>query len=192
MADKDIAKTYQSAVVVVPPARLWPPIQIIRERYDRHVARWMPHITMIYPFRPREAFEGLALQFSRACRDIEPFEIDLAHFHSTEHNFGSYTIWLAPEPDEKLIWLQTMLQGLVPDCDDIIKRYGEFMPHLSVAQAPGKMEALKLKQLLQENWQSLSFTLCEVSFIWRGGPPDDVFRVIKRIGLGNQSVMNEE
>lgn len=192
MAGKDSIKTYQSAVVIIPPDHLWPPIQLIRQKYDRHAARWMPHITLLYPFRLREEFEALTLQFSHVCKDIDPFEIKLANFCYTEHNPRSYTIWLAPEPGEKFVWLQAMLQSLVPDCDAIVRRYGKFTPHLSIAQTPGKMEMLKLKQLLQENWQPLSFTVCEVSFIWRGGPPHDVFRVIKKIGLGKQVVVSVE
>jgi 2'-5' RNA ligase len=167
-------KTYTSAVVIIPPARLWPPI------------------TLIYPFRPREEFEALTLHFSRVCRDIDPFEVELAKFCFTEHSRRSYTLWLVPELQEKLILLQSVLLSLVPDCDDLIRRYGRFIPHLSVAQAPGKMEMLKLQGMLQENWQPLSFTVCEVSFIWRGGPPDDVFRVIKKIGLGKQVVVDTE
>lgn len=192
MADKESTKTYQSAVVIIPPDHLWPPIQLIRQKYDRHAARWMPHITLLYPFRLREEFEALAFQFSRVGKDIDPFKIELANFCFTEHNPRSYTIWLAPEPREKLVWLQTILQSLVPDCDDIIRRYGTFTPHLSIAQAPGKMEILKLQRLLQENWQPLSFTVCEVSFIWRSGLPHDVFRVIKKIGLGKHVIVNVE
>ncbi len=185
-------KTYASAVVIIPPARLWPPIQLIRQKYDRHVVRWMPHITLIYPFRSREEYETLTLHFSRVCKDIDPFEVELAKFRFTGHSKKSYTLWLAPEPAEKLVLLQSILLSLVPDCDDLIKRYGRYTPHLSVAQAPGKMEVIKLQNMLQENWQPLSFIVCEISFIWRGGPPDDVFHVIKKIGLGKQVVVDAE
>lgn len=66
--------------MLIPPRELWPPIQAIRQAYDRHTLRWvMPHITLLYPFRPREEFAMLAEQFSLHCEQIEPFSIQLIH-----------------------------------------------------------------------------------------------------------------
>ena len=50
-------KTHKSAVVIIPPEEIWEPIQKIRRLYDRQCHRWMPHITLIYPFRPRSELE---------------------------------------------------------------------------------------------------------------------------------------
>jgi len=33
-------KTYTTAVVLIPPLELWPPIQAIRRAHDRHNVRW--------------------------------------------------------------------------------------------------------------------------------------------------------
>jgi hypothetical protein len=40
-------------LVIIPPEAVWEPIQAIRRRHDRKLRRWMPHITLLYPFRPR-------------------------------------------------------------------------------------------------------------------------------------------
>lgn len=62
-------KTHKTAVVLIPPEECWPPIQAIRQEHDRHVRRWMPHMTMIYPFRPKEQFATMAELFcTRASR----------------------------------------------------------------------------------------------------------------------------
>ncbi|WP_445083711.1 2'-5' RNA ligase family protein [Candidatus Brocadia sp. AMX2] len=45
----------------------------MRREYDSQRRRWMPHITLIYPFRPREEFEFLAEQFSRVCVKARDF-----------------------------------------------------------------------------------------------------------------------
>jgi hypothetical protein len=37
---------------------------------------------------------------------------------------------------------------------------------------------------LQSAWQPVSFTVEQASLIWRGNPPDDVFRVGQVVSLG--------
>ena len=41
--------TYTTALVVIPPAEVWLPIQALRAKYDAKVRRWMSHITLVYP-----------------------------------------------------------------------------------------------------------------------------------------------
>lgn len=177
-------KTHTTAVVIIPPVDVWPPIQAIRREHDRHARRWMPHINLIYPFRPKEEFEILAEQFSRVCEGIEPFEVTLKEFFSYRHNHDCYTLWLAPEPKDALVRLQTALWSVVPDCDDVRKSKNGFTPHLSIGQALGETAMLKLLNALQTSWRMISFVLCEVCLICRGNPPDDVFRVACTVSLG--------
>jgi hypothetical protein len=49
-------KTPNTAVVLIPPQELWEPIQAIRRVHDLHVERWMPHVTLLFPFAPAERF----------------------------------------------------------------------------------------------------------------------------------------
>lgn len=177
-----------TAVVVIPPLDLWPPIQAIRHEHDRQARRWMPHINLIYPFRPREEFEFLAGQFSRVCKGIEPFEIKLKEFFFFRHGQDCYTLWLVPEPKETLIKLQALLWSVVPDCDEGRTYEGGFTPHLSVGQARGQTAMLRLLNMLQVSWKTLVFTVNEVSLIWRGNPPNDVFRVVCTVRLGKQNL----
>jgi 2'-5' RNA ligase len=144
----------------------------------------MPHITLLYPFRPREEFSPLAEQLRIACRTLVPFPLCLAAFRYFDHGRGSYTLWLAPEPAAAVTQLQATLQGVVPDCDDV-RRYAQgFTPHLSVAQARGQATLERLQETLQATWQPLSFTAAAVQLIWRNAPPDDVFRVGSTVPLG--------
>ena len=177
-------KTYTTAAVIIPPTSLWPPIQAIRQEYDRHVKRWMPHITLIYPFRPREELATVAEQFSLRCQNIEPFRVKLVAFSFFQHRRENYTLWLIPEPKKGLVQLQTTLWSMVPDCDDVRKHKDGSTPHLSVGQVQGRTAMLKLQEALQSAWQPLSFMAHEVSLIWRGELPEDVFRVAHRIRLG--------
>ena len=66
--------THKTALVVIPPESAWPPIQAIRAEHDRKVGRWMPHITLVYPFLPAGEFERAAdgLPASRLLQHLQP------------------------------------------------------------------------------------------------------------------------
>jgi 2'-5' RNA ligase len=170
-------KTHATAVVLIPPLEIWTPIQAIRQVHDRHVSRWMPHITLLYPFRPRHEFDHLAERFSAVCAAVEPFRVKLTEIRFFQHRQENFTLWLAPEPTEALVRLQSLLGNEVPDCDEVTRNRGGFTPHLSVGQARGERHMMGLKEALQTAWQSVEFTASEINLIWRGEPPDDVFRV---------------
>ena len=180
-------KVYETAVVLIPPEECWEPIQAIRRVHDRHAKRWMPHVTLLYPFRPREMFDEVAEVLRLAVAGVEPFEVHLRDFRHFRHGRASYTIWLAPEPLDALKQLQTALQAAVPDCDDVSRHAVGFTPHLSVGQLRGAAALDELIRSLRENWRPLTFGATQVSLIWRDAPPDDVFRVDRHIALGGQS-----
>ncbi len=179
-----MSKTHTTAVVSIPPVELWPPIQAIRQQYDRHFRRWMPHITLLYPFRPHTEFDGLAEGFAKICRDIQPFGVALTGIRVFRHRRAQFTLWLAPEPMEPWRHLQAALGRLVPDCDDVTRHHQGFTPHLTVGQIQGEAEMEHLHRALQATWRPLTFTAQAVSLIWRGEPPDDIFRVACRVPLG--------
>jgi len=177
-------KTHHTAVVVIPPQECWEPIQAIRRQHDRQVRRWMPHITMLYPFRPATAFDAVAEPLRQACARVAPFEITLRRFERFSHGRGRHTLWLAPEPAEAVSRLQLSLQAAVPDCDDVSRYPGGFSHHLSVGQASGDDAVAELQAELQSGWQPLTFVVNRISLIRRSPPPEDVFRVDRCIDLG--------
>jgi 2'-5' RNA ligase len=182
-----VEKTHQTAVVLIPPQEVWEPIQAIRRVHDRQVRRWMPHVTLLYPFVLREAFDAAEGRLRRALADLEPFEVRLKAFDFFHHGRGRHTLWLAPQPAEAMRRLQAALQSAVPECNDVSRRADGFTPHLSVGQVTGRDEELALKDELQESWSAMGgliFTAEHVSMIWRNPKPDDVFRVDRQIPLG--------
>ena len=90
-------KTYQTAVVIIPPKEIWTSIQSIRRQHDANYRRWMPHITLIYPFRPRSEFEVVADQLAAICQIQSPFSVCLEPFRYFSHHRSRYTIWLDPK-----------------------------------------------------------------------------------------------
>jgi 2'-5' RNA ligase len=177
-------KTPKTAVVVIPPEDIWEPIQAIRRKLDRNMRRWMPHITMIFPFRPMSEFEELKRKFEAICANYSPFQARLVEFRYFQHSKRSYTIWLAPDPCERIKELQGALSSVVPNCDDAGRHPHGFTPHLSVGQVRVNLEKTLLE--LREAWEPLEFTLDGISLINRNDPPDDVFGTWGKVPLGVQ------
>jgi 2'-5' RNA ligase len=177
-------KTHQTAVVFTPPKECWPPIQVIREQHDSHVWRWMPHVTLLYPFRPRSQFDAVEKILKGSLETVQPFEVQLREFFHFHHGREQYTLWLFPEPVESVKKLQAALEQALPDCNDTSGYPQGFTPHLSVGQVQGKNRMRKLKAELQLSWKVLSFPVKEITLLQRGRAPADIFRVDRVIGLG--------
>jgi 2'-5' RNA ligase len=177
-------RTHKTAIVWIPPAEAWEPIQAIRREHDRHARRWMPHVTLVYPFRPREELDALAGPLAAACRQVEPFELELAEFRWFAHGGRSFTLWLAPEPAAAMQRLQAAVESAVPDCDDQSSFANGFTPHLSVGQVRDEIRLHGLLADLRAAWQPLRCRVEDVRLIWRDDPPDDVFRVDRAFRLG--------
>jgi len=144
----------------------------------------MPHVTLLYPFRPQDEFELLLPGFNAAAVDIDPFEVELGGFRSFGSGGRRHTLWLAPEPVDGLQVLQARLQEVTPDCDDVRRHPNGFTPHLSVSQAEGAQEAHVRLQELSGDWEPIRFEAARVQLICREDPPGDVFRLTHTIPLG--------
>lgn len=174
-------RTHRSALTIVPPEAVWGPIQTIREKHDRQVRRWMPHINLLYPFRPQEEFPALTRAIATDCTAIIPFTITLAEFRLFRHGSGRCTLWLAPQPAEELRRLQAALQATFPDCGDLGRFPDGFTPHLSVGQFPSPRDCESIRERLQASWQPITFTVEDVALLARG--EDSPFAVEQRVLL---------
>ncbi|MFX0105267.1 MAG: 2'-5' RNA ligase family protein [Candidatus Hodarchaeota archaeon] len=179
-------KVYTSAVVIIPPEEEWAPIQEIRKIHDRKINRWMPHITLLYPFRPEEDYQTLEKVFSDECKSIDPFKIHLKQFKYFNHGSQRYTLWLNPEPVDVISNLQALILKIVPDCNDINKYKNGFRPHLSVGQIRGKNNLLKIIENLQLSWREITFLLDEIFFISCEKSKISKFEIKKRIQLNKE------
>ncbi|MHA1292364.1 MAG: 2'-5' RNA ligase family protein [Promethearchaeota archaeon] len=178
-----MGKVYTSAAVIIPPKEKWGSIQEIRRIYDRQIDRWMPHITLLYPFRHENQFNKLANRFSTICGKINPFKISLGKFKYFEHRYQNFTIWLDPQPNNAIIKLQSEILKLVPDCNDVNKFIGGFNPHLSVGQIQGTFNLKNTLRDLQDVWEELKFEVKEIFFISRNNSKKSRFTIKKTIPL---------
>ena len=182
LSSSKFGKTHKTALVAIPPEILWESIQGIRKQYDPHHGRWMPHITLIYPFVPVARIHQAVAVLTRACHSVEPFEVRLARFHRFIHSRHRATIYLVPEPVDAIKSLQRSLMKVLPDYNEVTRFVGGFNPHLSVGQVNGR-KAQEVCNRWQATWQPLEFILTQVCVIRRNDPPDDRFRVSAVISL---------
>jgi RNA 2',3'-cyclic 3'-phosphodiesterase len=178
-----VTTTHQSALVLVPPSEVWEPIQAIRRAHDRQFRRWMPHVTLLYPFLPRDALAHAAPAAREALADVAAFEIVLARFDAFRHRGTTFTLRLAPEPKEALAALHAALVRRFPECDATGRFAGGFTPHLSVGQARDEEQLRALRREV-DAWTPLRFVTRHVTIIVRELPPHDVFRTFAEVPLG--------
>jgi len=175
--------THKTALVIIPPDEIWGPIQAIRQEHDRHVRRWMPHITLFYPFVPVSEFDAAHRELVPVCRRCQPFDVTLRRFDVFDHGKGHHTVWLAPEPEEPLLDLHATLWAALCEPDELERGLRRFIPHLSVGQVRGKARVAELIEDLQAEWAPVRFRVDSVRFISRREPPDDVFRIERSLKL---------
>ena len=175
-----MSKVYSSAVVIIPPKEIWAPIQEIRKIFDRNINRWMPHITLLYPFRPINQYEDIEKALSEMCKNIKPFKVSLKSFSYFSQGHQKYTLWLDPEPNTSIIYLQAEILKIVPDCDDVNRYKNGFKPHLSVGQIKGKNNLQKILNDLQTEWEEITFSLNIIYFISREESKTSEFKISKQ------------
>jgi len=178
-----MTKVDSTAVVIIPPKEIWGTIQDIRKKHDSYIHSVMPHITLLYPFRPQSDFSKLESLFSTTCNKIELFDITFNNFNYFNQGKQEYALWLTPEPEYPVITLQNKLLEIVPDCNDVHMYKKGFIPHLSVGQIKGKDNLKALLKNLQTNWSPLKFKLASIYFIAREKPKLSEFKIKNEISL---------
>ena len=171
-------KTHTTAVVLIPSEAVQPPIQAIRRIHDRNFKRWMPHITLLYPFAERRDFTEITSALVKASQQTSPFSIELARFDAFQHR-KSCTMFLVPEPADEIARLHSTLLQHLPDYDDTAQFAGGFHPHLSVGQFQTRSLHTE-QQRLQEEWQPIQCEIAHLSLIYRSPETDDRFVVAEQ------------
>eukprot|EP00035_Acanthoeca_spectabilis_P033828 m.25635 g.25635 ORF g.25635 m.25635 type:complete len:449 (-) comp6219_c0_seq1:1853-3199(-) len=183
-------KTVQASVCLIPDGALWPGIQAIREKHDKHLVRWMPHINLLYPFVPIEEFDAAAEKLAEGLRSVCPFELRFDQLGVFHHSKKSHTFWLDPETNAgagggecPLTHLYHTLLTLFPHCDDTNSKEGGFRPHLSLGQAKGPPPNMASLSAL---WPGGKYTVSSVYLIYRADF-NDPFHVRRVVSLGDNA-----
>ena len=172
------SKTHTTAVVLIPPESAQPPIQAIRRVHDRNFVRWIPHITLLYPFAERRDFADVIPALAKAARQITPLSIQLRRFDAFKHR-KSCTMFLVPEPADEIVRLHTTLLQHLPDYDDTARFAEGFHPHLSVGQFQHRSPESE-QHRLQTAWQPIRCEIVSLSLIYRSPETDGRFVVAEQ------------
>jgi poly(A) polymerase len=178
----------QSVLVLVPPEELWAPIQALRAVHDSKYERWMPHVTLLFPFVPEEHFGEAEALIAEALRNIEPFEVTLSGFGYFEHS-SNVTAWLRPDahPQGALKALRASLEALFPRSQSKDREpEHDFIPHLTVGQLPRASAAETRRTLAawEREWRPLRFEVGEVCLTSKHG--EGPYEVRRRVPLGGR------
>ncbi len=179
-------KTHTTAVVLIPPESIQPQIQSIREKHDRNYVRWMPHITLLYPFAPQDIFQEIIPSLAKVAQQIKPFSVTFTSFNVFKHR-KSCTLFLVPEPKNSIIDLHSKLIKQLPDYDDTARFSGGFNPHLSVGQFIHQ-EIYDAQQRLQAEWKPIQYEVESMSLIYRSSETNDRFVVAENFFFNNGGV----
>ena len=180
-----VAKTHTTAVVLIPSESVQPPVQDIRRIHDRNFVRWMPHITLLYPFAERNDFIDVIPALEKAAQQVSPFCVELTRFDTFQHR-KSCTMFLVPEPEDEIVRLHSTLIRHLPDYDDTARFAGGFHPHLSVGQFSHRSLRTE-QQRLHTEWQSVGCEMEAISLIYRSPETDDRFVVAERFPFQKRS-----
>ncbi len=178
-------KTHTTAVVLIPPETGQPPIQAIRRVHDRNYQRWMPHITLLYPFAPQQDFQDIIPALAKAAEQTTLFTITLSSFNAFRHR-KSCTLFLVPEPKNNIVQLHGTLIKYLPAYDDTAKFPGGFNPHLSVGQFQHRHLHGTLQQF-QKEWKPIQYEVESLSLIYRSPETNDKFVVAENFLFSKRS-----
>ena len=178
-------KTHTTAVVLIPSETVQPPIQSIRRIHDRNFRRWMPHITLLYPFAERPDFTGIAPILAKAAQQMSPFSVQFTRFDAFKHR-KSCTMFLVPEPAAEIVRLHSILLQHLPAYDDTARFADGFHPHLSVGQFQHRSLHTE-QQHLQTEWHPIQCEMQAISLIYRSPETEDRFVVTEQFPFQTRS-----
>jgi len=141
----------------------------------------MPHITLLYPFAPKEQFSNIIPKLVNASARVSSFHLTFRRFSHFRHR-RSCTIFLVPEPEQRVKALCAVLTEAFPEYNDTSQYPGGYHPHLSVGQFRAN-KVLQEQRILQSGWNSIECDVTRVSLIYRSPETNERFVEANRFSL---------
>jgi len=176
-----VNRSSRSAVAIVPPDSVWEPINAIRKKHDNQLARWMPHINLVFPFVHPDALDEERERLAEVSAAVGAWEVTLSTVRHFQQSSNRATLWLDPQPREPLEALHAGLVAQYPHLDTSQRFESGFTPHLIVGQTKTLLLGRRLVDELNEAWQPLTFEVDALSVLRRD--TDGLFEVAFRVDL---------
>jgi len=153
-----------------------------RRRYDPHVARILPHITLAVapeldacdwmPARPR---------ITQALAQISPFTICVAGLDTF---MDDLVLWLQPiAPRDELYTLRQMVLGSFPDV--AFDRVDDFVPHISIGFFTSREALLEAQGIVRRELTRFSFRVGSISYLQ--ADEGNIWQCVDAVELGGLS-----
>ncbi|KAK3338290.1 2'-5' RNA ligase superfamily-domain-containing protein [Neurospora tetraspora] len=187
-----------TALALIPPPHLWPPLNALRSLYDKAYHKWPPHINLVYPFvKPEDLEDAVAvapfgiLEGRRKRNEERGDKIRLkldsvGVFEHRKHN----TIYRYDQEQQQSP-LSTLREDLLRGLGHQPEGEGkEYKPHLTIAQSEDRESSAH--KFLVEKVGLLPAVEWEVEEVWvlvrdqSDGPGKGKMKVWGKIRLGEE------
>jgi 2'-5' RNA ligase len=191
-ADAKQQKGVCTSLCIIPPQEFWPQLQAVRVQHDRVVARWPPHINVLYPFVVESDFEAAVEPLTQALSTVKTFRVtlnDISLFKKGKNcqMFADPKVVSGTDTDA-LKQLYACVESVFPFCNDLGRKSADgFHAHLSLGQFKGLQRYEQARDALVENWKPIEFEVNQMYMISRDPNGQDPFHVRHVIPLGGAS-----
>jgi 2'-5' RNA ligase len=153
-----------------------------RKRYDPHVTRIVPHITLAFAADLDVSDWMLARhQIKKSLDQLPPFTVHVARPGMFMDDF---VLWLQPTaPRGELLTLRTTVLESFPDV--AFDRAADYVPHISVGFFTNREELLEAEDAVSRELVPFSFRVAHVSYLQ--ADEGDIWQCIDTLELGGLS-----
>lgn len=142
-----------TALVIVIPDQFHDKINEVRSKSDRAYPRWMPHLTLLFPFVEVEQFPEIYEKLQNKLKNFGGFQLNFNKIDYFKQG-RNVTMHIKPSNDMKL---QELFKAIRDTFPDIQTKHDEFHPHLTI----GQFKNSELQQKTQElnEWLGNGFSV---------------------------------
>jgi 2'-5' RNA ligase len=129
---------FETALLIIPPAKVQTFAYPIRERYDTESFNRVPaHITLLYPFVTSDQVDEAVNKLQPICSKFQPFDLVLDKYGRFEK-----AIYLEPSNSESILKLFEEVSTAFPEYPIYQGEHGDTLhPHLTLASFDDPTEA---------------------------------------------------
>jgi hypothetical protein len=164
----------RTSLMVVPPEEICRAADLYRrECHPAAFERLPAHMTVIYPYAPRQAWPGLLPDLERNARDVSPFEVRLTAWSGGPGGFA----WVPDDPGP----FMSMRAQFMAATPEEYRPTHPLRPHLTIGWSP--------EGALAKAWERVKVDLVNHAFtidhLWLCGAGEGGYwKLERRLGLG--------